>query len=206
MLFADLKVYGYENVKSLQAPVILAPNHSSSFDPVLLPLAFPLWSRFSPIFYVVRGGKYHTSWRKFVFSFFNLEHIGSYAIKHNQKDYAVALNLHKEMIEDRRTMCIFPEGRITRDGLIQPAHGGVVYLAQVTKKPVVPVLISGTYELSPWKFFSHQAKISVRFFPPIYFKESDYRNDSTVAKQYKADAEKVLNVLRDAKQEPLTII
>jgi len=206
VLFAGLKVYGFEHIQSLKAPVILAPNHSNAFDSVLLPLAFPLWSRFSSLFYVVRSGKYYTSWRKFVFSFFNLEHIGAYAVEHNQKNYAVALRRHKEIIEDGRTVCIFPEGGITRDGLIRSAHGGVVYLAQTTQKPVVPVLISGTYKLSPWKFFTRQARISVEFFPPIYFKESDYHNDSIVAEQYRSNAERVLNVLRSAKQEPLVSI
>ena len=52
--FIGLEVKGYKNIKNEKAPLIFAPNHASEIDPVLLPLAFPIWSKFSPMFFVAR--------------------------------------------------------------------------------------------------------------------------------------------------------
>lgn len=203
VFFADFKVYGLEHIRGLKAPIIFAPNHSSSLDVVLLPLALPLWSTFSPLFYVSRKADYYTSWKKFIFSFFNLNHIGAYAIEHEKKDYASSLRHHVEIINNGGNMCIFPEGGTTKDGLIRRAHGGVTYLTQVTGAPIVPVLISGTFKLSARKFFTRKIKITIQFFPPMYFQKMIYSNSEETAEEYKAQAERVLNVLRAAKQEPL---
>ena len=146
--FGQLKVVGYEKVKLLDAPVILAPNHSHSLDAVLLPLAFPLWSKFSPLFYVARPAQLYTGWRKVAFSLQDLKFIGSYPLIPNKKDYGVALEKHVNLLREGNTLCIFPEGGTTKDGTIRDAHGGVTYLATVTKRPIVPVHVSGTFQLT----------------------------------------------------------
>lgn len=201
IIFCHLTVRGYEHVKNLQAPVIFAPNHSNPIDSVVLPLGLPFWSHFPPLFYVARKGKHYTGWRRFVFNFFNLEHIGAYAIHHDKKDYADALGKHVDILNDGNSMCIFPEGDTTKDGRIQHAHGGVSYLADATQSLIIPVLIEGTYHITPGKFFSRKVRVSIEFFAPVRPESVSYTNSAEVAQKYQNTAEKVLNVLRKSRGE-----
>ncbi|XKT74271.1 MAG: lysophospholipid acyltransferase family protein [Patescibacteria group bacterium UBA2163] len=202
-IFAHLEIEGESHISDIQGPVIFAPNHSSAFDPVLLPLTLPFWGQFSPIFFVSKQGKYYSSWKKFVFNFFNLAYIGAIPLDAEKKDYATALKRHVEVLKDGNSVCIFPEGRLTKDGLIRPGHGGVSYLANTTGRPVVPVLIDGTFKISPLKFFLRRQKIRVTFFPPVYFEPIEYAKDIEVATAYRKNAEKILNVLREKKGEDI---
>lgn len=202
--FVGFKVINYECVKNLKGPVIFAPNHSHSLDAVLLPLALPLWSRFSPIFYVTREGVRYTGWRKFLFTFFNLKHIGAYPITHDKKNYALSLETHKKIIEDGGSMCIFPEGGTTKDGFVRPARGGITYLAATTGVPVVPVLITGTFQLDIPTFLKRKSQVTVEFFPEMYFTElvEYHEGDAELATRYRKFGESILNVIRIAKKEP----
>lgn len=200
-LFTNFKIIGYEHIKDLQSPLIFAPNHSNSIDSILLPLALPFWSQFSPIFYVAMKPKNYTGWRRTIFTIFNLEHIGAYAISHNKKDYADSLAKHLEILHDGGVVGIFPEGGFTKDGEIRRAHGGVSYLANAANLPVIPVLIRGTFKLPVKDILLRRKGISVEFFPPMYFEKIGYANSSEVAEEHRSNAEKILNIIRKAKGE-----
>ncbi len=200
LFFGHLKIVGYENVKALDAPIILAPNHSHSLDAVLLPLAFPLWSKFSPLFYVARPAQLYSGWRKIAFSLQDLNFIGSYPLIPNKKDYGVALQKHEDLLRNGNTLCIFPEGGTTKDGTIRDAHGGVAYLADVTKRPIVPVHISGTFQLTFMDLIKRKNKLTISFLDPIFPEELskqlfDNQND------YREAAQIVVGRLRSYAQE-----
>ena len=58
--------------------------------------------------------------------------------------------------EDLRSVMnvmIFPEGRRSRDGRLQPFFNGAFYLALKAQVPIVPMAIIGTYEMLPMKAF-----------------------------------------------------
>lgn len=193
--FGHLKVSGYEKIKSLDAPVIFAPNHSHSLDTVLLPLAFPLWSKFSPLFYVARPAQLYSGWRKIAFSLQDLNFIGSYPLVPNKKDYGVALQRHVNLLQDGNTLCIFPEGGTTKDGTIRDAHGGVTYLAVTTKRPIVPVHISGTFQLSFKNLLKRKCELRITFLDPIYPDELLSRL-SSAQNDYREAAQLIVERLR----------
>lgn len=200
LFFGHLKVNGYEKIKSLHTPIIFAPNHSHSLDAVLLPLAFPLWSKFSPLFYVARPAQLYSGWRKIAFSLQDLNFIGSYPLVPNKKDYGVSLQRHVNILRDGNTLCIFPEGGTTKDGAIRDAHGGVAYLADVTKRPIVPVHISGTFQLTFMDLIKRKNKLTISFLDPIFPEElskqlSEKNND------YRETAQIVVERLRSYAQE-----
>lgn len=199
LFFGHLQVIGYEKIRQLDAPVIFAPNHSHSIDAILLPLAFPLWSRFSPLFYVAREAKYYSGWRHAVFSLFgDLRLIGAYPIAPQKHDYVLSLDKHISILNDGFNMCIFPEGGTTKDGDIKEAHGGVTHLGLATQKPVVPVLISGTYNINQKKFFSRERHIIIQFLDPILSK--DFADAVRDQRDYKSAAQMVTNRLRETRE------
>lgn len=201
-LLFGLQIKGYEHVRDVASPAIFAPNHSHPLDAELLPLALPLWSRFSPMFYVAREAGEYSSWKKLLFGIFNLEHIGAYALAHDKKDYAASLKKHVAILNDGGSVCIFPEGGITRDGLIRRAHGGVSYLANQTGLPVIPVLIRGSYRFPLIKLLFRRESLSIEFFPPVYIDQGIYRNSDETAEAYRANAEEILNILRKTRVNP----
>jgi 1-acyl-sn-glycerol-3-phosphate acyltransferase len=63
---------------------------------------------------------------------------------------------------------IFPEGTRSRDGQIQPFRRGAFFLAVKSQVPVIPVSISGSYELMPKGSFStKKGRIKVVFHPEV---------------------------------------
>jgi 1-acyl-sn-glycerol-3-phosphate acyltransferase len=63
---------------------------------------------------------------------------------------------------------IFPEGTRSRDGRIQPFRRGAFFLAVGSQVPVIPVSISGSYELMPkGSFRTKKGRIKVVFHPEV---------------------------------------
>lgn len=199
--FFRLEVKGLHHLKDISSPAIFAPNHSHPLDSELLPLALPIWSRFSPMFYVTLAPKRYTGWKKVIFTTLNLEHIGAYAFTHDKKDYALSLKKHVSILKDGGSVCIFPEGSMTKNGLIGHARGGVSYLASETEAPIVPVLIQGTYKLTLLDTVLRRRKVTIEFFPAVHYKNKIYSNTEATAEEYRANAEQVLDVIRKGKGE-----
>jgi len=74
-----------------------------------------------------------------------------------------------ERIRDKGySFLIFPEGTRSRDGHIQPFRRGAFFLAVNSQAPVIPVSISGSYELMPKGSFStKKGHIKVMFHPEV---------------------------------------
>lgn len=164
-----LEVRGLENLKGLEAPAIFACNHTSELDPFFVPASLPFFSRFSPIFYTSRERDFYiySSWRKHFYGGAFFKAWGSYPVYAGLHDYEKSLKHHTQIILDGGSVCIFPEGRTTKDGKIQPAKGGVGYLAYATDTPIVPVRIQGVYRFSLKDFLLRRRHLSVTYGKPM---------------------------------------
>jgi 1-acyl-sn-glycerol-3-phosphate acyltransferase len=70
--------------------------------------------------------------------------------------------------EKKYSFLIFPEGTRSLDGRLQEFRRGGFFLAQESRTDIVPVSISGTFELMPkGRFFVKKGTISVIFHPPV---------------------------------------
>lgn len=70
--------------------------------------------------------------------------------------------------EKKYSFLIFPEGTRSLDGRLQDFRRGGFFLAQESRTDIVPVSISGTFELMPkGRFFVKKGTISVIFHPPV---------------------------------------
>jgi 1-acyl-sn-glycerol-3-phosphate acyltransferase len=173
--FGRLEIKGLENLKEIKGNAILACNHGSELDPIIPPAALPFWSHFSPMFYTSRENKFYggSGWRRHFYGGNFFKAWGSYQVVVGLHDYEKSLANQIRIINDGGTMCYFPEGRTTPNGMIQPAKGGVAYLAYITKVPIVPVRLEGMFHLSVKDFFLRKRKLSITFGKPIYITSND---------------------------------
>lgn len=169
--FCKFTVRGLENIENLPSPLIFAPNHASETDPTLVRYALPLLSRFAPLFYPVRETPHYKSsafgWRRFIYGGGFFRAMGALPIRSGLKDYSQSLALYVHLLKRGCSVCIFPEGRMTKTGVIGEAHGGVSYLANETHLPVIPVSIKGTYRLGFKDLLTFRRTIIISFGKPL---------------------------------------
>ncbi len=190
-LFCDFKVSGLENLDELEDKdigIILASNHSSQLDPIVIGIAMRFFSNLRPLYYVSREKEFYkdTALGRFLYGGVFFKCCGAYPAFPGHNDYAFALSYHLIFLREKRTICIFPEGK-RNDGLgdVDP-KGGVGYLAEFTDSIIVPTLMKGTRNASFFKFFSGKMKISVTFRKPVYPNELEKG-------EYKKNAKMVMN-------------
>jgi long-chain acyl-CoA synthetase len=86
-----------------------------------------------------------------------------------------ALQLSAYVLRRGKILMIFPEGGRSRDGGIKEFKKGVGIISKELNIPIVPVAISGTYEMMPTgRWFPKPARISVTFGKPVHPGGRDY--------------------------------
>lgn len=172
--FGRLHIKGLENLKGIKAPVMFACNHTNELDPFFVPASLSFFSTFSPIFYTSREKEFYVrcGWRKHFYGGTFFKAWGSYPVYVGLHDYKKSLLNHIQILRDGGSLCIFPEGRTTPDGSIQPAKGGVAYLAHTTGAVIVPVRIGGVLHLSIKDFLLRRCRLSITYGKPMRFQSS----------------------------------
>ena len=133
----EVKFVGVDELP-YKGPLIIAPNHASYLDP---PLIAALW------------------WPKRL-DFFASHHlykgkILGWALRHLRTHPLVresgikALRQALRFLAEGKTIVIFPEGTRSRSGSVGGLKKGIAMLSCKGKCPVVPVFISGTYDVWP---------------------------------------------------------
>ena len=185
-LFYSYSVKGLNNLKELnnnknpklskmngRGGVIFAVNHTSELDPIMIPASLPFLSHMMPMFYVSREQKFYSrsGWRQHIYGgrFFNAW--GAYTVYVGLKDYEKSLRHHIDILNDGRSLCIFPEGIRSDDGSVKDGKPGVGFLSYRTKSVVVPVKINGLYKPFAKKDKLGRVKLDVIFGRPLYPKD-----------------------------------
>jgi 1-acyl-sn-glycerol-3-phosphate acyltransferase len=138
-IFARIHVHGVEHVQRGR-PYVYMANHASLIDtPALfayLPYQFRIMAKKS-LFNVPFMG-------------WHLRTAGHFPIDHgNPRKIATSLRKVIEGVKAGRSLAVFPEGRRTDDGQLQPFESGAFKIAMKAGVPIVPVTIRGTFELLP---------------------------------------------------------
>lgn len=130
-------VEGNENIPD-DGAAILASNHLSFLDHMLLPLATR-----RQIYFISKIEHFEKKFRGWFF-----RKIGVIPLKRGEGDeqaFARALGT----IRSGNLFAIYPEGTRSRDGKLHRGHTGVARLALLTGAPVVPAAMLGTFEALP---------------------------------------------------------
>ncbi|MEQ1500440.1 MAG: lysophospholipid acyltransferase family protein [Parcubacteria group bacterium] len=166
-----MEIRGKENIRDLKGPILLVPNHTQELDPTVIPLITSFFSHQLPVYSVIYPvHKYNDpsfSWRRYVYKEFFFNILGGYPVNSGSKDYEISLQNHIKILENNKTLCIFPEGKCTLDGNIANAHGGMGYLAYRTNATIVPVAINTFFDISFFNFLLRRRKLIVTILPPI---------------------------------------
>ena len=170
--FIRLEVRGKDNIKNLTGPIIIAPNHTSELDPTLIPLITSFFSKQLPIYSVIYPIEKYSDpelfgWRRYIYKELFFEILGGYPTFSGFRDYKTSLENHIRLLNNGKTVCIFPEGKCTTDGKMRPARGGLGFLAYETEATVVPVVINTLYGVSFLDFILRRKKVVVEVLKPM---------------------------------------
>ena len=158
--YGRMTVRGAGNLP-LRGPYLVTPNHLSNADAFLLAAAMPS---------AVGGQAFYLGDTKFFggpVSSTIAKYIQVIPVDMEAKLYN-ALQLSAHVLRQGKVLCVFPEGSRSRDGRIKDFKKGVAIIAKELNMPLVPVAITGTFEMMrPGQLYPRPAKVSVTFGAPI---------------------------------------
>lgn len=169
VLRADVR--GREHVPAT-GPVIIASNHLSFFDSIVLPSVAP-----RPITFLAKS-EYFTgrglvgAWNR---AFFTAA--GTIPVDRDETAAATqSLQVALEVLAADGAFGIYPEGTRSRDGRLYRGRAGIGHLVLSSGAPVVPVALRGTDRIQPvGSRFVRPAKVYVEFGAPLRLRDT-YRD------------------------------
>lgn len=168
--FFHLEINGKDNLKELNSPIIFAPNHTSELDVTAIPQILSFFSKFFPIYFVCNPPKEYVKsfgLRGYFYGGKFFELLGGYPIFQGTGDYEKSLTHHLNLLKLKRNICIFPEGKRTRDGNINPARGGLGYLVYKTEATVIPIAINTFFGITKEDFWNRKRRVIINILKPI---------------------------------------
>ncbi|MBP2414554.1 1-acyl-sn-glycerol-3-phosphate acyltransferase [Arthrobacter stackebrandtii] len=161
-------VEGVENVP-VEGPFIVAPNHLSFFDSVIVQALTP-----RPVSFFAKAEYFTGKGLKGKLQKAFFESVHSIPVERGEQAASVAaLKTLLEILGRGDGVGIYPEGTRSRDGVLYRGRTGVGWLALTTGAPVVPVGIIGTEKLQPaGKKTVHPAPFTLRFGKPLTFEKT----------------------------------
>lgn len=155
-------------------PFLLCPTHSSFLDAVLIFLCLPD-EHAERVFFLGAEEFFRTRLMR------RVARAGRVIPTATRETVLPSLQRAAEALELGYSVCIFPEGAITRDGYLQPPRPGAGILACELGVPIVPVLIRGTYDILSYAHPGFRLRpVGVTFGEPIRpppgtgFTQADY--------------------------------
>ncbi|MFT3872725.1 MAG: lysophospholipid acyltransferase family protein [Nocardioides sp.] len=158
-------VRGLDNVPRT-GPVILASNHLSFADSVVIPSIVP-----RRVAFLAKADYFTGTGIKGALSKAWFESLGMLPVDRDDTKSALdSLDTALGVLADGGAFGIYPEGTRSRDGRLYRGRTGVAHLALTAGVPVVPVGLIGTEHLQPvGSNLPRLVKVTVSFGPPIDF-------------------------------------
>ncbi len=126
----DIRVVGRENLPR-EGGALLVSNHVSWADGALL-----LITSSRPIRFIIAEEILNRPWKRAL-----ARSMGMIPIRPTPKATRKALETARTAIENGELVCIFPEGGITRSGMLQPFKPGAMQIVDATEAPTIPVYL-----------------------------------------------------------------
>lgn len=153
-----LAVEGVENVPG-DGACVLVVNHQSLIDAPLVQSACPRQ---------VRAMTKSTQFRSPAWSRL-LTGLGAFPVRRFEPD-PQAVRTALRILARGEVLAIYPEGERSWDGRLQPFRRGTVRLLLAVGAPVVPVGVTGAYDVWPrWSRRLRRGRVRIRFGAPLRF-------------------------------------
>jgi len=160
-----LKIKGSENLPA--GGCILAANHTSIADLIIVPAL----RKIRPDFFFLANSD---SGEIPLFAAYYRSYAGIIVDRTDWRSAKNAFRKMRDLIGQGNMVGIFPEGERSPTGKLQPAKPGLAELVQMTRCPVVPVGLSGFYEVWPQSnSLPRPGKCIIRIGKPIEFENAD---------------------------------
>ena len=178
-----LRVEDKENLAAIRPPVIFAANHLSHFDTacILAALPFALRGKISPAmsqdyfrdFLEHRNVPRRRWWTLGAQLFLACLLFNAYPLPRKMSGARRALQYTGDLISRGFCPLVFPEGQRSPTGTMQPFMPGIGLMAMRLEVPVVPVHISGAYQVySIHHDWPEPGEVRVRFGPPLSLEDA----------------------------------
>src|SRR5690606_447447 len=146
LLFRTRRI-GHKALPS-EGPVLLAANHLSSWDTVLIPVATP-----RPVQFLTKSAYFEKSGPKGAFLRWFFRNIGAVPVLRAAGSEAqAALDAGSSILRAGSVFAVFPEGTRSRDGRLYKGRAGAAWMALETGATVVPVGLVGTSGLKAFSW------------------------------------------------------
>lgn len=160
-MFFKAGMEGAENLKDLNPPFIIAPNHVSYLDALVIYGLFP--------FKIINNCFFISIPQYFsAFPLSIIRKIGRIILTGTWDTSVISLQYSYQVLKSGKTLCVFPEGGRSIDGNIEEPKKGIGYVAKQSGASLLPVYIDGSDALLSRKNPGlHRTHIRVGIFPPI---------------------------------------
>lgn len=185
-IFFHLEIFGRENFPD-KGPVIVAPNHVSFLDPVIVGVGAA-----RKLNYLARDTLFRFRPFAKILYLLNVS-----PLKRETGDVnAFKSSLNK--LSEGKALLIFPEGTRSRDGNLQEAKSGIGFLQVSSGAVVVPCYIKGSMEAWPRHAkFPKFSRVSVYFGRPLRF-DGEFRG--TKKEKYLYITQEVMRGIEELKK------
>jgi 1-acyl-sn-glycerol-3-phosphate acyltransferase len=177
-LALGLKVEGLNNFPR-SGPVIVAANHLSNWDPIVVAVALP-----RIIYFIAKNSLF-----KYRFSNYLFTHVNAFPVKPDSASIRRSL----QVLRDGDVLGIFPQGARDKSGNLK-AQSGIALIALKSGAPIVPVACIGTDRNIPWGWGGN---FKVRVGAPIYLEKNQSKMNSATLEQISTDIMNKINVLKN---------
>jgi 1-acyl-sn-glycerol-3-phosphate acyltransferase len=167
-LLARVELIDIENVPA-QGGLILATNHASILDPVLI---FTLVPRADATALVAKKHQKNPFFRLIVNA------VGGIWLNRDDPD-AHAIRTARDFLQGGGALGISPEGTRSANGALIPAKTGIAYLADLARVPIIPIAITGTHNGIRRAFTLQRPRITIRFGKPFSLPPASRRSRDT---------------------------
>jgi 1-acyl-sn-glycerol-3-phosphate acyltransferase len=159
-------VLGLENLPA-SGPVIVASNHLSFADSMVIPFVVP-----RKVVFLAKKDYFTGTGVKGALVRGWFEGIGMVPVDRDDTKAALAsLDIALAVLGRGEAFGIYPEGTRSRDGRLYRGRTGMAHLALTSGAPVVPVGLTGTEHIQPvGSTLPRLANVTVRFGEPISFR------------------------------------
>lgn len=157
-------VEGLDNVP-LTGPVIVASNHLSFADSLVIPIVAP-----RKVVFLAKADYFTGTGLKGAAMRAWFSGLGMIPVDRDDTRAAIAsLDIALAVLARGEAFGIYPEGTRSRDGRLYRGRTGVGHLALVSGAPIVPVGLVGTQHLQPvGSRLPRLARVTVRFGEPLH--------------------------------------
>jgi 1-acyl-sn-glycerol-3-phosphate acyltransferase len=162
--FCRLKVRDRELLRELDGPAVFVANHVSALDAVVLAEALPPRYRHRSVVVAAADSIFKRKWEA------RLAQVTVDAFPIPRGGGARAhLDYLKDLLRQKWSVIIFPEGRLTATGAIGEFRKGAAVLAIDVGVPIVPAYVDGMYEVLPrFRRVPRPGQVTITFGSPVH--------------------------------------